>query len=126
VTTKEHEMILRPVGVAYDTDRPEVMRIEIVPQYSDALLHIEHLERVTVLYLMNRFSEKERRILQVHPQGDKTKPLQGVFALRSPMRPNPIGVTEAELVRREGNNLFVKGLDAFDGSPVIDLKSGKK
>ncbi|UCH36661.1 MAG: SAM-dependent methyltransferase, partial [Armatimonadota bacterium] len=53
-----------------------------------------------------------------------SRPLTGVFALHSPMRPNPIGMTRVRLVRRAGNRLVVEGLDALDGSPVLDIKSG--
>ncbi|MGD2135920.1 MAG: tRNA (N6-threonylcarbamoyladenosine(37)-N6)-methyltransferase TrmO, partial [Gemmatimonadales bacterium] len=57
-----------------------------------------------------------------HPRGDETRPKRGVFALRSPRRPNPIGITRVELLAIEGNVLRVRGLDALDGSPVLDLK----
>ena len=60
--------------------------------------------------------------LQVHPRGDPGQPLRGVFAVRSPCRPNPIGVTTARVRRVEGNVLEVIGLDALDGSPVLDIK----
>jgi tRNA (Thr-GGU) A37 N-methylase len=50
--------------------------------------------------------------------------LRGVFSLRSPMRPNPIGLTRVRLLKKEGNTLLVEGLDALDGSPIIDIKSG--
>jgi len=73
---------------------------------------------------MHKLSEKDRKTLKVHPQGDRNKPLRGVFSLRSPMRPNPIGLTRVRITRREGNILFVKGLDALDGSPIIDIKRG--
>jgi tRNA-Thr(GGU) m(6)t(6)A37 methyltransferase TsaA len=62
--------------------------------------------------------------VKVHPQGDLNKPLRGVFSMRSPMRPNPIGLTRVRLLKKEGNTLLVEGLDALDGSPIIDIKSG--
>lgn len=57
-----------------------------------------------------------------HPRGDQSRPQRGVFALRSPRRPNPIGVTEVELMAVERNVLRVRGLDAINGTPVLDLK----
>ena len=62
------------------------------------------------------------RELQQHPRRDTNRPKRGVFALRTPQRPNPIGVTIVDLVRVEGNVLFVRGLDAINGTPVLDLK----
>ena len=111
---------IRPIGVVHKEG--DLARIRIDPQHADALLGIDALKAVQVLYWMHRLPEADRRRLQVHPRGDTSRPVRGVFALRSPMRPNPIGSTHAELVRREGNDLIVKGLDALDGSPVIDIK----
>lgn len=116
-------MKLYQIGTAYRS-KEEIMRIEIYPQYVKGLEHIERLKKIYVLYWMHQLSEEDRKTLRVHPQGNKAKPLTGVFAVRSPMRPNPIGLTSVELVRREDNNLFVKGLDAFNGSPILDIKSG--
>jgi tRNA-Thr(GGU) m(6)t(6)A37 methyltransferase TsaA len=73
---------------------------------------------------MHQLSEADRQKLQAHPMGDVTTEKRGVFALRSPMRPNPIGLTRVRLVERKGNILIVEGLDAFDESPVIDIKPG--
>ncbi len=60
--------------------------------------------------------------LQQHPRGDLSRPKRGVFALRSPQRPNAIGVTTVDLVKIEDNVLHVKNLDAVDGTPVLDIK----
>lgn len=120
------EIRLRPVGTAYLTEREDVMRIVIHPRYTEGLEGIEALDFIYVLYWMDRLREEDRKILRVHPQGDKSKPLRGVFSLRSPVRPNPIGLTRVRLLRREGNVLLVKGLDALDGSPIIDIKSGEQ
>jgi tRNA-Thr(GGU) m(6)t(6)A37 methyltransferase TsaA len=68
------------------------------------------------------FHRAEGYNLLQHPRGDRGRPQRGVFALRSPNRPNPIGITEVELLAIEGNILTVRGLDALDGTPVLDLK----
>ena len=119
---KRNEIKLRPIGVAYRTERAGIMRIIIYPEYADGLDGIEELDHVHVLYWMHRLSEKDRKALKVHPRGDMDRPLTGVFSLRSPVRPNPIGLTRVRLLKREGNQLLVEGLDALDGSPVVDVK----
>lgn len=115
-------MEIQEIGRAYLTKDNDIMRLEIKKEYSEGLHRIEKLEEIYVLYWMNQLGEEERKRLKVHPRGDKDRPLTGVFALRSPMRPNPIGLTKVELIKRKGNKLYVKGLDALDGSPIIDIK----
>lgn len=118
------ELSVRPVGVARATDDPEVMVIQVHEQFADALLGVDEQTHLVALYWMHALAQEVRDRLQGHPRGDSTRPLRGVFALHSPMRPNPIGVTRVELIGVEGANLRVRGLDAFDGSPIIDIKSG--
>jgi len=57
-----------------------------------------------------------------HPRGDRSRPRRGVFALHTPYRPNPIGVTVVDLLSVEGNVLRVRGLDALNGTPILDIK----
>lgn len=66
-------------------------------------------------------ASREYDLLQ-HPKRDSSRPKRGIFALRSPQRPNGIGVTNVELLKIEGNVLFVRNLDAIDGTPVLDIK----
>ena len=96
--------------------------IEIFSPYVDGLQEIEAYEELLILYWMNRLDENARQVLNVHPRGDKTRPMRGVFSTRSPYRPNPIGLSKVRLVERKGNILHVEGLDALNGSPVIDIK----
>ena len=121
---KELRIELHPIGVAHKTEKRDLMVISINSEYTEGLDGIERLDYIYVLYWMDRLSEEDRKVLKVHPRGDRNKPLTGVFALRSPMRPNPIGLTRVRLVKREGNKLYVEGLDALDGTPVVDIKSG--
>jgi tRNA-Thr(GGU) m(6)t(6)A37 methyltransferase TsaA len=72
-----------------------------------------------VVYYFHRSDDYE---LCQHPQGDRNRSRRGVFSLRSPRRPNPIGVTVVDLVAIEGNMLRVQSLDAINGTPVLDLK----
>lgn len=121
----EHsEIKIRPIGTVYETENDDVMKIEVRPEYTEGLDGIDSLKKIDICYWMHELNENGRKKLFVHPQGNPAKPLTGIFALRSPVRPNPIGVTKVKLVKREGNTLFVEGLDAFDGSPVVDIKKG--
>ncbi|MFP4028287.1 MAG: tRNA (N6-threonylcarbamoyladenosine(37)-N6)-methyltransferase TrmO [Candidatus Brocadiia bacterium] len=111
---------VRPVGIVHREN--DHQRVEVYPEYEEGLLRIEQAEKLQILYWMHELSEGQRRILSAHPRGDRTRLERGVFALRSPMRPNPIGSTVADLIEVDGRSLRLKGLDAFDGSPVVDIK----
>jgi tRNA-Thr(GGU) m(6)t(6)A37 methyltransferase TsaA len=76
-------------------------------------------DRLTVIFHLDR---SRGGPLMQHPRGDAGRPQRGVFALRSPHRPNPIGISVVEIVGIEGNTVRVRGLDALDGTPVLDLK----
>jgi tRNA-Thr(GGU) m(6)t(6)A37 methyltransferase TsaA len=102
-----------------ETLREAVSRIVIDPALAQGLTGLEPGEPLLVLFSFHRTTGYE--LLQ-HPRGDTRRPKRGVFALRSPRRPNPIGVTTAELLAVEGNVLQVRGLDAINGTPVLDLK----
>lgn len=115
---------IHPIGMAQSTDDADTMAIDVEPRYTEALLRVDEKEHLLVLYWMHELTSEQRGIRQVHPRGDRSVPLHGVFATHSPMRPNPIGVTRVKLLRVEGNRLVVRGLDAHDGSPIIDIKSG--
>lgn len=91
--------------------------IEVDPAYGDALLGVEAGRRYLILYEAHL---ADRSRLQTIPPARKE--LWGVFASRSPHRPNPINLCIVHLARREGNALYVTGLDAVDGSHLIDIK----
>ena len=99
-----------------------MVQIEVHDQFSAGLKGMENADSLWILFWMHELPEADRKVLQTHPRGDVTKEKRGVFALRSPMRPNPIGLTKVRLVKREGNILTVEGLDALDETPVIDIK----
>ena len=104
-----------------DTMRAGESIIVLDPALEPGLEALEKQDKILVLF---HFHLSEGWTLRQHPRGDKTRPKRGVFALRSPRRPNPIGVTEVELLEIRGNVLRVRGLDAVDGTPVLDLKPG--
>lgn len=98
-------------------------KIRVFSEFCDGLKGVEDFSHLIVLYWIHlRDSEEDRRTLLVYPRRHKVNVLTGVFACRSPSRPNPIGLCVVELVKREGCTLTVKGLDAIENSPIIDVK----
>lgn len=83
---------------------------------------IEDFSHIMVLYWPHLVEEERRSLLKVHPIGRKDIPRQGIYATCSPARPNPILLTAVQLLKRKGNMLRVLGLEAVDGSPVLDIK----
>jgi tRNA-Thr(GGU) m(6)t(6)A37 methyltransferase TsaA len=83
---------------------------------------IEGFSHLLVLYWAHCVPPEGRKLLKGHPMGRKEMPLTGIFATCSPARPNPILVTGVRLIEHKGNVLVVEGLDAVDGSPVVDIK----
>ncbi len=114
-------MKIYPIGLVRSNNQNS-QKIEIFEDYSGGLKGIEDYRYVWVLYWFHKISKDKRKVLQVHPGGDFARPKRGVFTTRSPIRPNPIGLTRVKLLKREGNILIVQGLDAFEGSPVLDIK----
>lgn len=91
--------------------------IEIFEPWTEALDGIEAFERLEVLYWLH---ESRRDLVKQSPANDGS--VRGTFALRSPVRPNPIGTSIVKLVSRDGNRIHVCGLDCLDGTPLLDLK----
>ena len=97
--------------------------IEVEARYKEALLGVDELQTIWVLYWFDRNDSPEQRaILQVHPRGDPERPLRGVFATRSPFRPNLIAVTQVKLLAVRDNIIEIDDIDAFADTPVLDLK----
>ena len=127
--SRSQPIILHPIGyverdegddqLSGDELRARPARIVLDPALIDGLLGLEPGSDIVVLYYFHRSVGYD---LQIHPRGDPSRPLRGVFAVRSPRRPNPIAVTTVRVRRVEGNVLEVAGLDALDGSPVLDIK----
>jgi tRNA (adenine37-N6)-methyltransferase len=99
-----------------------ISEIIINKEYEDCLDGIEGFSHIMVLYWPHQVKDQDRKMMKVHPGGLKEFPLVGVFATRSPVRPNPICATTVELIERNKNILKVKSLDALDGTPIIDIK----
>ena len=114
-------MKMEPVGEVRKLSENEVS-LDIAPEHQEGLQGIRAGDQLQVLYWMHKLRGEDRRVLKVHPQGDASRPLTGVFGVRSPMRPNPIGVSTVTVTRLRGRRVFVIGLDALDGSPIMDIK----
>jgi len=99
-----------------------VCDLVVDPQYTELLDGIEAFSHILVLYWPHLIGPARRNLRKVHPMGRKDLPRQGIFATCSPARPNPVLVSAVPLVTRAANVLQVKGLEAVDGSPIIDIK----
>lgn len=106
-----------------------VATIEVLPEYSDGLDGLRDYSHIFVIGYFNKLQLEQLGVLKVRPRrklrdGMKLEelPLVGVFALGSPSRPNPIGLSLVELLKIDRRFLTVKGLEYFDGTPVLDIK----
>lgn len=129
--SKSKTIQLTPIGVIHcdlqsladtpkiysESDRSGVL--EIYPEYEEALEGITAGQTVVALFWLHK---ARKDILKVHPRGDRSRPLRGVFATRSPVRPNPIGLSEFKVIDVQGCRLTVTGVDVIDGTPLLDLK----
>lgn len=95
----------------------ELSTITIFDDYVDGLEGIENCPNLIIIYWMDRSGSASLRVV---PHGRTEK--RGLFTTRAPVRPNPLGLCMVELVKKEGNVLTVKWLDALDQSPVLDIK----
>jgi len=125
----QSKIVLEPIGVVKTTavgdevkDKTRISQIVLQPELTGALDGVYGFSHLFVLFWLHEIPREQRKILKVHPRGRKDMPLLGVFATRTMLRPNPVGLTLVKLVKVEGNVLTVKGLDAFDGTPVLDIK----
>lgn len=120
---------LHSIGVVH-TDTVDIPRhwsisdvegvLEIDPQYEPGLSDIEPGQHIIVLFHFDRSPAFSQAMLkQTPPTGERSK---GVFSICSPRRPNPIGHSVLEVTRRDGRHIWVKGLDMFDGTPILDIK----
>ncbi len=99
-----------------------VSEIIIDDEMADGMDGLEEYSHLDIIYWPHLVPKERRAALKVHPLGSPDFPLVGVFATRSPIRPNSILVTTVRLLERKGTTLRVTGLDALDGSPVLDIK----
>lgn len=96
-------------------------RITVDEALGETLESLDNYSHIIVIYWLHKAFIRKYST-KVHPRGDLSLPLVGLFASRSPHRPNPVGVKMVQLIKRRSNTLWVRGLDAIDGTPVIDIK----
>ena len=119
--TMPTESKVRPIG--HVQKMAERIVIILDKKYQEGLLGLEHWSHVQVIWWFDKNDTPEKRaILQVHPRGDATNPLTGVFATRSPFRPNLIALSLCKIVSVKDNVVEVEKIDAFEGTPVLDIK----
>ena len=125
----QEEIALKPIGFVRTEavgdkvkDKDRISQIVVNSELTEALEGIAEFSHLFVLFWLHEVTSEERKTLKVHPRGREDLPLLGVFATRTKLRPNPIGLTLVELLKVKGNVLMVRGLDAFDETPVLDLK----
>ena len=126
----QERIILNPIGYVKTTakgeeikDKASLSQIVLRDDLVEGLSGISDYSHLFVLFYLNQVSSEQRNTLKVHPRGRQDMPLVGVFVARTMLRPNPIGLTLVELVKVEGNVLTVRGLDAYDATPVLDIKT---
>lgn len=122
-------IVLQPIGFVRTTasgdevkNKNLISKIELREGLTEALEGLSEFSHILVIFYLNQISNIEELPLKIHPRGRADLPLVGVYATRTNLRPNQIGVTVVELLKVEGANLTVRGLDAFDGTPVLDVK----
>ena len=114
-------LTITPIGKVVVKDGRTFIVLE--EKYAPGLLGLDEYSHLNVFWwFSNNDTPQKRGILQVHPRGNRDNPLTGVFATRSPMRPNLIALTRCKIVKVEKNRIEIDKIDAFDGTPVIDLK----
>lgn len=140
------ELVIKPIGIVKNEAKREVLKyskkdlaldldsavnqgsdlinsqIIVKEEYLECLDGIDDFSHIVIFFWTNKVPEKARQLKKVHPAGLKKMPIKGIFATRSPVRPNPICKTTVKLIERKDNILTVEGLDAIDDTPVIDIK----
>ncbi len=124
------EINLKPIGFVKnaiteprrDDSQAVISEIIINEDFKEALSGIDGFSHIVVIYWMHKTPSSERSVTKVHPKRNQNLPLVGVFATRSPARPNPIGMSTVRLLEHRDNVIKVIGLDATDGTPVLDIK----
>jgi tRNA-Thr(GGU) m(6)t(6)A37 methyltransferase TsaA len=132
------EITFTPIGVAHTSASDEDVRdrgkeldftVDVYPEFKDALDGIDGFSHLIIIFHFNKLRPEQKGVLKVKPKKFLRRglsidqlPWLGVFALDSPSRPNPIGFSVVKFLRHEGLRLKVRGLEAFEGTPILDIK----
>lgn len=115
------EFLMGAIGIV-ESDA-DGTRIRLDARYADGLLGLDGWSHVQVFWWFDKNDLPQRRsVLQVHPRGDRANPLTGVFACRAPVRPNLLALSTCRILGVEGAVVRIDAIDAFPGTPVLDLK----
>ena len=116
-------IVRSPIKVPIDEKWGQVIaEIQLADSLAPGLTGIEQFSHIIVIFFMHQYTFAPATHLIRRPQERADMPEVGIFAQRAKHRPNPIGITAVELIERRGGVLVVKGLDAIDGTPVLDIK----
>lgn len=124
------DILMQPIGFVHNqvTEKKDtawggdVSTIVLHDEYQGGLTGLENFTHGLVLTYLDKAKYVPEKHLQRRPQGREDMPVVGIFSQRTKDRPNCIGVTAVEILRVDGNALTVKGLDAMDGTPILDIK----
>ena len=112
-----------PITEGVDEDWGKIVsRIELRLEFAEGLRELDSFSHALIIFFMHQSTFNAATDLVRRPRGRADMPEAGIFAQRAKHRPNPIGITAVEIVGIEGNILRVRGLDAIDGTPVLDIK----
>ncbi|MFO7605392.1 MAG: tRNA (N6-threonylcarbamoyladenosine(37)-N6)-methyltransferase TrmO [Desulfurivibrionaceae bacterium] len=129
--TDSEPITLTPIGVIHCrlrsraetpknyTESTETGTLEVFPRYQEGMADIKPGQTLVALFWLH---EAERDVLKVYPRGDRSRGLHGVFSTRSPIRPNPIAISELKVLGVKGNIIEVAGVDVLNGTPLLDIK----
>jgi len=116
------QFTVHPIGYVREVEGRTLIVVD--KQYQPALLGVDKLSEIWVLWWFDRNDTPQKRsILQVHPRGNPNNPIRGVFATHSPVRPNLIAMTRCKVVSVRENVIEIERIDAFPDTPVLDIKS---
>ena len=93
--------------------------VKLFPAYAEGLYRMQIGDEIIVITWLH---QADRSVLKVHPRGDESNPLTGVFSTRSPDRPNPLGLHRVAVLKIHGDHLHIGPIEAIDGTPVVDIK----
>lgn len=112
---------IHPIGIIHKDNNQ--VSIEVFEEFRDGLLGLEQFSHIIVFSWFHKNDTIEKRqTLRVHPRGNKNNPLTGVFATRSPVRPNVVAISTCKILSIEDTIIHVDRIDSFDGTPIIDIK----
>ncbi len=119
--TDQERFALCPVGRV--EQHKSHAQLRIFDEYADALLGLDGYSHAFVMYWFDRNDTVQKRsVRRVHPRGNRNNPLTGVFACRSPARPNLIALSLCKVLSVKGPTVRIDKIDAFDGTPILDIK----